>query len=139
VGALMPCSASRRRRSLEQGAGGCSAEQSRAGGWCAKRRVELSRSKWRLNLGILSGGRVRVCMGQMGWQLGNVNCRGKSTFPSGLTSQSLYPRGGRGAEIKLIVLVDQSLGRTMDQCHHTLIGSRCVKCMMVRSEADYPG
>jgi hypothetical protein len=45
------------------------AAQLRAGGWCAQRKAELSRSKWRLNLGILSGGRIRVCMGQlMGWQ-----------------------------------------------------------------------
>jgi hypothetical protein len=66
VGALMPCSASRRRRSLEQGAGGCSAEQSR-GLVCAAQSRAIQ-EQVRLNLGILSGGRVRVCMGQMGWQ-----------------------------------------------------------------------
>jgi hypothetical protein len=53
------------RRSSEQGAGGCSAEK--RWGWCAQRRAD--QEKWWLALGILSGGRVRECMGQlMGWQ-----------------------------------------------------------------------
>jgi hypothetical protein len=55
AGASSGARSGRRRHSSEHGAGGRSAEQ--------------TRSKWWLPLGILSGGRVRECMGQlMGWQ-----------------------------------------------------------------------
>jgi hypothetical protein len=85
---------SRRRAGEEEvGGGGCwgggslwelqrhvrpPAAQLRVGGGWVQRRAEKGASvhsaqqsscKWRLSLGIVSGGRVRECMGQlMGWQ-----------------------------------------------------------------------
>jgi hypothetical protein len=64
VGAPAPCPAD---GGAAQSRGRVGAAQSRARSWCAQHSAD--QEKWRLPLGILSGGRVRECMGQlMGWQ-----------------------------------------------------------------------